>query len=130
MTEKRRILAQIVLELGPTGPESTEAIKAALQSAIQVGLSAQVQDLHISKLDDQVLIQNPNDNPPASKPSSCDQVVLEYLHSGMLIKIFRDAGKKLVPTYFAVIQNPQIENSSGSTFSAKSYAQLKIIAEA
>jgi len=130
MADKRRILVNVILELGPNGPESTEAIKAAVQAALQVGLSSHVQDLRVSKLDDQVMIQNPNDNPPASKPSSKDQVIEEYLHSNMLIRISREAGKKIVPSYFAVVWNTQINNPSGSLIHAKSYSELKAAAEA
>jgi len=51
-------------------------------------------------------------------------------HSGMRVQIFRNAGPKSPPTYFAVVVNPNVKNPSGAVLHAKSYAELKQVAEA
>ncbi len=67
---------------------------------------------------------------PHSEPSGHDQIVEEYMHSGMQVQIYREAGQKSPPGYFAVVLNPNAKNPSGAVLDAKSYTELKQVAEA
>lgn len=67
---------------------------------------------------------------PHSEPSDHDQVVEEYVHCGMQVRIYRDAGRKSQPTHYAVVLNPNVKNPSGALIEAKSYVEVKQAAEA
>lgn len=47
MAENRRILAHVLIEMNPLTGQGAEATKAALRSAIQVGLNARVLELNV-----------------------------------------------------------------------------------
>lgn len=68
----------------------------------------------------------------ATESSDRDQVIEEYSHHGMLIRIYRDAEVGLQgPTYFGVVTNPNVKNPSGAVFgSGESIEEIKKIAEA
>jgi hypothetical protein len=130
MNDRRRIVAHVFFDIPPTNGMSLEAAQAALRSAIQVGLNAQVLDIKISELDADTAVSSPGTTPPNSSPSALEQVVEEYSHCGMIVKIYRDAGRRSPPTYFAIVLNPAVKNATGGLITAKSYAQLKRAAEA
>jgi hypothetical protein len=58
------------------------------------------------------------------------RLIEEYVHSGMQVRICRDAGPTSPPTYYGVVLNPNAKNPSGAVIEAKSYAELKQAAEA
>lgn len=130
MAENRRILAHVLIEMNSLAGQGAEATKAALRSAIQVGLNAQVLELHVYPIAAEDGARHVKAQIPHSEPSDRDQVVEEYVHSGMRVQIFRNAGPKSPPTYFAVVVNPNVKNPSGGVLHAKSYAELKQVAEA
>lgn len=76
-----------------------------------------------------VAISQPDRKPPPSVASDKDQVLEEYLYSGMKIQFCRDAGSSKRPTYFAVCINPATKTQSGSLIEAGSYAELWAAAE-
>ena len=130
MAENRRILAHVLIEVNPLVDRDAQATKAALRSAIQVGLNAQVLELKVYPIAAEDGTRHGKTQIPRSEPSDHDQVVEEYLHSGMQVKIYRDAGPKSPPTYYAVVTNPNVKSPSGGVIEAKSYADLKQAAEA
>ena len=132
MAKHRRVLVQVLIQMTPLASQSAEATKAALRSAIQVGLNAQVLELNVYPIaaEDGADHMEAETQIPHSKPSDRDQVVEEYVHSGMQVQIYRDAGRRSPPTYFAVVLNPNAKNPSGAVIHAKSYAELKQTAEA
>ncbi|MDM0025922.1 hypothetical protein [Variovorax saccharolyticus] len=112
------------------GLHALEAIQAALKSAIQVGLNGQVLSLDAYPLaPDAALAPQPATPIPHSEPSDKDQVVEEYMHSGMQIEIYRNAGLRGQPTYFAVVSNPAVKSPTGAVIDANSDAELKKAAE-
>lgn len=132
MAQHRRILAQVLIEISPLASRSADATKAALRSAIQVGLNAQVLELNVypiatedgtSQVESEVSI-------PHSAPSDRDRVIEEYAHSGMQVQIYRNAGRRTPPSYFAVVLNPNVKSPTGAVMHADSYAELKRVAEA
>lgn len=129
MAENHRILAHILIEKNPLADQGTEATKAALRSAIQVGLNARVLELHVYPIAEDGA-RHVKARIPHSEPSDRDQVVEEYVHSGMRVQIFRNAGPTSPPTYFAVVVNPNVKNPSGAVLHAKPYTELKQVAEA
>lgn len=130
MAENRRILAHVLIEMNPLADQGADATKAALRSAIQVGLNAQVLELNVYPIAAEDSARHVKAQIPHSDPSDHDQVVDEYLHSGMQVQIYRDAGPKSPPTYYAVVTNPNVKNLSGAVIESKSYAELKQVAEA
>ncbi|WPH15939.1 hypothetical protein [Variovorax paradoxus] len=130
MAENRRILAHVLIEMNPLTGQGAEATKAALRSAIQVGSNAQVLELNVYPIAAGDGARRVKAQIPHSEPSDHDQVVEEYVHSGMQVQIFRNAGSKSPPTYFAVVVNPNVKNPSGGVLHAKSYTELKQVAEA
>lgn len=130
MAEKRRILAHVLIEMDPLADQVAEATKAALRSAIQVGLNARVLELNIYPIAAEDGARRVKAQIPHSEPSDHDQVVEEYMHSGMQVQIFRDSGHRSPPTYYALVLNPNVKNPTGALIEAKSYAELKQAAEA
>lgn len=130
MAENRRILAHVLIELNPLASQDAEATEAALRSAIQVGLNAQVLELNVYPIAAEDGARHVKAQIPHSEPSDRDQVVEEYMHSGMQVRIYRDAGPKSPPTHFAVVMNPNAKSPSGAVIDAKSYTELKQAAEA
>jgi len=130
MAENHRILAHVLIEMNPLADQGADATKAALRSAIQVGLNAQVLELNVYPIAAEDSARHVKAQIPHSDPSDHDQVVDEYLHSGMQVQIYRDAGPKSPPTYYAVVTNPNVKNPSGAVIESKSYAELKQVAEA
>lgn len=130
MAENRRILAHVLIEMNPHAGQGAEATKAALRSAIQVGLNAQVLELNVYPIAADDDARHVKAQIQHSEASDRDQVVEEYVHSGMRVQIFRNAGPKSPPTHFAVVVNPNVKNPSGAVLQAKSYTELKQIAEA
>jgi len=130
MAENRRILADVLIEMNPLAGQCAQAIKAALRSAIQVGLNAHVLELNVYPIAEEDGARHLKAQIPHSEPSDHDQVVDEYVHSGMQIRIYRDAGRKSPPTHYAVVLNPNVKNPSGALIEAKSYGELKQVAEA
>jgi len=68
--------------------------------------------------------------PPPSIASEKDQVIEEYLHSGIKIQIYRQGGASKHPTYFAVVMNPAAKSPTGGLVDAPSYVELRTAAEA
>jgi hypothetical protein len=66
--------------------------------------------------------------PPPSVASDKDEVIEQYTHAGMLVEIYRAAGRGR-PRYFAVVVNPAIKNPTGAVIDASSYAGLRAAAE-
>lgn len=130
MAENRRILAHVLIEMNPLADQGADATKAALRSAIQVGLNARVLELNVFPIAAEDGARHVKAQIPHSGPSDHDQIVEEYMHSGMQVQIFRDSGRRSPPTYYAVVLNPKVKNPSGSVIAAKSYAELKQAAEA
>lgn len=130
MAANRRILAHVLIEMNPLAGQGAEATKAALRSAIQVGLNAQVLELNLYPISSEDGARPVKIQIPHSEPSDHDQVVEEYVHSGMQVRIYRDAGRKSPPTHYAVVLNPNVKNPSGALIEAKSYPELKRVAEA
>lgn len=130
MAENHRILAHVLIEMNPLAGQGAEATKAALRSAIRVGLNAQVLELHVYPIAAEDGACPVKAQIPHSEPSDHDQVIEEYVHSGMQVRIYRDAGRKSPPTHYAVVLNPNVKNPSGALIEAKSYAELKQAAEA
>jgi hypothetical protein len=130
MAENRRILAHVLIEMNPLAGQGAEATKAALRSAIQVGLNAQVLELDVYPIAVEDGAHHVKAQIPHSEPSDRDQVVEEYMHSGMQVQIYREAGQRSPPGYFAVVLNPNAKNPSGAVLDAKSYTELKQFAEA
>jgi len=130
MAENRRILAHVLIEMNPHAGQGAEATKAALRSAIQVGLNAQVLELNVYPIAAEDRTLHVKEQIPHSEASNRDQVVEEYVHSCMRVQIFRNAGPKSPPTYFAVVVNPNVKNPSGAVLHARSYTELKQVAEA
>lgn len=95
-----------------------------------VGLNAQVLELNVYPIAAEDGARPVKAQIPHSEPSDHDQVVEEYVHSGMQVRIYRDAGRKSPPTHYAVVLNPNVKNPSGSLIEAKSYAEVKQAAEA
>ncbi|VTU30932.1 hypothetical protein [Variovorax sp. RA8] len=129
MAENSRILAHVLIEMNPLASQSAGATKAALRSAIQVGLNAQVLELSVYPIAAEDGAR-PVQTIPHSEPSDHDQVVEEYVHSGMQVRIYRHAGRKSPPSHNAVVLNPSVKNPSGAFIEAKSYGELKQAAEA
>jgi hypothetical protein len=67
--------------------------------------------------------------PPPSVASERDEVIEEYIHAGMKIQIYRDAGLNRRPTYFAVVINLATNTQSGSLVEANSYPELRAAAK-
>lgn len=129
MTANRRILAHVVLET--SADESTNAVMvAALRSAIQVGLNAHVLELNVYALSPDMQPKHPGVSAPRSEGSEDDQVIEEYEHCGMSVRIFREAGLRTPPKYFAVVMNPAAKNPTGGVIEANSYAELRAAADA
>lgn len=103
MAENRRILAHVLIEMNPLAGQGAEATKAALRSAIQVGLNAQVLELDVYPIAVEDGAHHVKAQIPHSEPSDRDQVVEEYMHSGMQVQIYREAGQRSPPGYFAVV---------------------------
>lgn len=70
----------------------------------------------------------PERKPPPSVASEKDEVIEEYIHAGMVVEIFRAAGRGK-PSYFAVVVNPAIKNATGAVIDASNYAGLRAAAE-
>lgn len=68
--------------------------------------------------------------PPPSVPSDKDEVIEEYMHAGMKVQIYLDAGRKQRPTYFAVVINLTRNSQTGSVVDANNYPELRAAAEA
>ena len=68
--------------------------------------------------------------PPPSVASDKDEVIEEYIHAGMKVRIYRDAGRKQRPTYFAVVINLATNSQTGSLVDANNYPELRAAAEA
>lgn len=130
MAENRRILAHVLIEMNPLADQGADATKAALRSAIQVGLNARVLELSVFPIAAEDGARHVKAQIPHSEPSDHDQIVEEYMHSGMQVQIYREAGQKSPPGYFAVVLNPNAKNPSGAVLDAKSYTELKQVAEA
>jgi len=124
MTANRRILAHVVIETSANESISNEAMAAALRSAIQVGLNARVLELNVFALSPDMPPKHPGVHAPHSEGSEDDQVIEEYEHRGMLVKIFREAGLRKPPKYFAVVMNPGVKNPTGGVIEASSYGEL------
>jgi len=127
MQPSNEVLAHVVLKL--PSDQSAESISAALRSAIQVGLSATVLDLKVYCLAGRYFPES-GDMPPHSVTSDKDEVIEKYVHCDMEIQVYRAAGRRSPPRYFAVVVNPSVKNASGSVIDASSYAELKKSAEA
>jgi hypothetical protein len=130
MTANRRILAHVVIETSANESISNEAMAAALRSAIQVGLNARVLELNVFALSPDMQPKHPGVHAPHSEGSEDDQVIEEYEHCGMLVKIFREAGLRKPPKYFAVVMNPGVKNPTGGVIEASSYGELRAAADA
>lgn len=128
MTNHPRVLVQTVVQLPPESAADLTSVKAALKSAIQVGLNAQVLSIEAYPLAAEAPLPPAASTIPASEPSDKDQVIEKYLHSGMTVEIMRCAGRGQ-PSYFAVVTNPAAKYPSGAVIDADSYAQVKEAAE-
>ncbi len=80
MAKSQCILAHVAIDFGSDAGSNRDEIKAAIRSAIQVGLNAKVRDLAIFHLADDEPQREVTSNPPPSSPSDRDQVIEEYAH--------------------------------------------------
>jgi hypothetical protein len=130
MAMNRRILAHVVIETSADESTSNEAMVAALRSAIQVGLHARVLELNVYALSPDMQPKHPGVHPPRSEASENDQVIESYEQSGMVVKIYREAGLRTPPKHFAVVLNPAAKNPTGGVIQANSYGELRAAANA